>query len=161
MGGRGVPYRFGSRTDNDGATAASTVTGLTRLLHERFPAARDAGIAHAWAGVLGVPRDWCATVGLDEHTGLGWAGGYVGDGVTTSNLAGRTLRDLVLGHRTELTQLPWVGREVRRWEPEPARWLGVRSIYRAYRWADAHESRSAVATTSRVARLADTVAGRH
>ena len=32
-----------------------------------------------------------ASVGLDRETGIGWAGGYVGDGVSTTNLAGRTL----------------------------------------------------------------------
>ena len=32
---------------------------------------------------------------MDRETGLGWAGGYVGTGVSTTNLAGRTLRDLV------------------------------------------------------------------
>ena len=51
----------------------------------------------------GVARSACprlvASVGLDRHTGIGWAGGYVGDGVTTTNLAGRTLADLVLGRR--------------------------------------------------------------
>ena len=49
--------------------------------------------------------------------------GYVGDGVATSNLAGRTLRDLILGDDTELVRLAWVGHRSPRWEPEPARWL--------------------------------------
>jgi glycine/D-amino acid oxidase-like deaminating enzyme len=159
MGGRGVPYRFASRTDNAGETAPQTVEDLTYLLRTLFPAARDIPIAQAWSGVLGVPRDWCATVGLDRSSGLGWAGGYVGDGVTTSNLAGRTLRDLVLGRDTELTHLPWVGRRVREWEPEPARWLGVHALYRAYRLADAHEAQSG-GTTSRIARVADVISGR-
>ena len=163
LGGRGVPYRFASRTDNCGETAASTVAALTASLHELFPATREVAIAHAWSGVLGVPRDWCATVGLDRRSGLGWAGGYVGDGVTTSNLAGRTLTDLVLGRDSELTRLPWVGRTPRRWEPEPARWLGVHGLYRAYRFADVRESRATgrrAAETSRVARLADVISGR-
>ena len=69
----------------------------------------DVEVTHAWGGPLGIPRDWCASVGLDPATGLGWAGGYVGDGVSTTNLAGRTLADLVLGQDTELTRLPWVG----------------------------------------------------
>ena len=33
-------------------------------------------------------------------------------------------RDLVLGHDTELTRLPWVDHHSRSWEPEPLRWLG-------------------------------------
>ena len=60
------------------------------------------------------PRDWCASVGLDRGTGLAWAGGYVGDGVSTTNLAGRTLADLVLRRDTELVRLPWVGHRSRR-----------------------------------------------
>ena len=47
---------------------------------------------HAWAGVLVVPRDWCATVGLDPATGLGWAGGYVGHGVTWANRTAHAAR---------------------------------------------------------------------
>ncbi len=166
LGGRGVPYRYASRTDVDGATAASTVADLTELLHSLFPVTRGVAIDHAWSGVLGVPRDWCATVGLDRHTGLGWAGGYVGDGVTTSNLAGRTLTDLILDRDSELTSMPWVGRRPRRWEPEPARWLGVHGLYRAYRLADQREAQAAVrggpaaAKTSRIGRVADVIAGR-
>ena len=113
LGGRGVPYRFGSRTDDRGATQETTIASLTALLREMFPAAAGVPIAHAWCGVLGVPRDWCATVTLDRDTGLGTAGGYVGSGLTTTNLAGRTLSDLVLGQDTELTHLPWVNRRVR------------------------------------------------
>ncbi|HEX5535518.1 MAG TPA: FAD-binding oxidoreductase [Actinomycetales bacterium] len=159
LGGRGVPYRYGSRTDTDGRTQPATVASLKRILREFFPAAAGAKVDHAWAGVLGVPRDWCSTVGVDRGTGLGWAGGYVGHGVATSNLAGRTMRDLVLGLDTPLVQLPWVGRTVRHWEPEPLRWLGVRGLYTAYRAADRLEARGR-ATTAPLARVADVVAGR-
>ncbi|MFE3500118.1 NAD(P)/FAD-dependent oxidoreductase [Kitasatospora sp. NPDC059160] len=159
LGGRGVPYRFGSRTDSDGSTQVETVRQLRRILNDFFPAAAHARIDHAWAGVLGVPRDWCATVELDRASGLGWAGGYVGSGVTTTNLAGRTLRDLVLGRDTELTALPWVGHTVRRWEPEPLRWLGVQAMYAAYHAADRQEA-AGRATTSPIARVADLVSGR-
>jgi glycine/D-amino acid oxidase-like deaminating enzyme len=128
---------------------------ITRL----FPEAADARLDHAWCGVLGVPRDWCSTVHLDHGSGLGWAGGYVGHGVTTTNLAGRTLADLVLRQDTELTRLPWVGRQVRRWEPEPLRWLGVQLIYTLFRAADRAENDRSL-TTSRYARLAELISGR-
>lgn len=159
FGGRGVPYRFGSRVDTDGATQERTIAGLTDLLRRFFPAAADVPIEHAWAGVLGVPRDWSATVGLDPVTGLGSAGGYVGTGVTATNLAGRTLADLVLGHDTERTRLPWVGHHARRWEVEPLRWIAVQALYAAYRTADRAEARGRE-TTSPIARIADRVAGR-
>ncbi|MBE3009746.1 FAD-dependent oxidoreductase [Microbispora sp. NEAU-D428] len=160
IGGRGWPYRFGSRTDNDGRTRAATVRQLRDALVRLFPSTADAEIAHAWSGVLGVPRDWCSTVGLDRRTGLGWAGGYVGHGVATANLAGRTLRDLVLGADTTLTRLPWVGRKVRKWEPEPLRWLGVQGMYMAYREADRQEVVAGRVTSSPLARIADKVARR-
>ena len=56
---------------------------------------------------------------------MAWAGGYVGDGVGTSNLAGRTLADLITGRTTPLTELPWVGHRSPKWEPEPLRWLAT------------------------------------
>ncbi|WP_420705516.1 NAD(P)/FAD-dependent oxidoreductase [Streptomyces sp. NRRL F-5126] len=164
LGGRGVPYRFGSRTDNDGRTQASTIADLREILVRFFPAAAGVRIAHAWSGVLGVPRDWCATVTLDRSTGLGWAGGYVGSGVATANLAGRTLRDLVRqdagqAGQTELTSLPWVNHKVRKWEPEPLRWLGVQGMYAAYREADRREARGHSAATHPIARAANRVTG--
>ncbi|MFJ8633848.1 NAD(P)/FAD-dependent oxidoreductase [Streptomyces sp. NPDC093568] len=166
LGGRGVPYRFGSRTDNDGRTQPETIEALREILVGFFPSLAGVGIAHAWSGVLGVPRDWCATVTLDRTSGLGWAGGYVGSGVATANLAARTLRDLVQidsgqGVRTELTDLPWVGHKVRKWEPEPLRWLGVHGLYATYRAADRRERVSSSVEASRLARIADRVTGRH
>ncbi|UIX33025.1 NAD(P)/FAD-dependent oxidoreductase [Streptomyces sp. GQFP] len=166
LGGRGVPYRFGSRTDNDGRTQVATVEALRGILVRLFPVLRDVRVAHAWSGVLGVPRDWCASVTLDRSTGLGWAGGYVGSGVATANLAARTLRDLVRldsgqAGRTGLTGLPWVGHRVRKWEPEPLRWVGVRGMYATYRAADRRESAGGGERSSRLARVADRVAGRH
>jgi hypothetical protein len=76
---------------------------------------------------------------MDAATGLAWAGGYVGDGVGATNLAGRTLGDLLLGRDTDLTRLPWVGHHSRPWEPEPLRWLGINAGLRAMTLADAEE----------------------
>ena len=158
IGGRGVPYRFGSDTEREGPLDAGTVTALRRRLGELFPVLRDVGVDGAWHGVLGVPRDWAPAVGLDGATGLAWAGGYVGEGVAAANLAGRTLRDLVLGRDTELTRLPWVGGFARPWEPEPLRFAGVRGVYSLYRAADGIERRTG--RTSVVGRVADAIAGR-
>jgi len=141
FGGRGAPYHFGSQVkpgfDRDAAVFAELEATLRTLL----PQIGNAAVTHRWGGPLAVPRDWWASVGHDRATGLGWAGGYVGDGVATTNLAGRTLADLVLGRRTELTTLPWVGHRSRRWEPEPLRWLGINLGRSLAAGADGHEGR--------------------
>jgi glycine/D-amino acid oxidase-like deaminating enzyme len=163
LGGRGVPYRFGSATDHLGATDPGTASALGEVLRRMFPAAASARLEHAWCGVLGVPRDWCASVGYDATSGLGWAGGYTGHGVAAANLAGRTLADLVLGVPSELTSLPWVGHRSRPWEPEPARWAGVHGLYALYRLADrleaAADSPPLVAAGEALARVGDLVSG--
>lgn len=159
IGGRGVPYKFGSKTDLDGQTPEATVKGLREILKRMFPLTKDSSIDHVWSGVLGVPRDWSATVGLDTRTGIAWGGGYVGTGVTSTNLAGRTITDLILGEQTELTTLPWVNHTVRKWEPEPLRWIATKVLYQAYGFADRSELKGR-ATTSPVAHLADVVTGK-
>ncbi|KMV14971.1 FAD-dependent oxidoreductase [Mycolicibacterium conceptionense] len=156
IGGRSVPYRFASRTDVDGQVPNRTIGLLTDVLHSILPQVRHVPIAHGWCGVLAVPRDWQASVGLDRASGLGWAGGYVGHGVTATNLAGRTLADLVLRRDTPNTELPWVGHQSRNWEPEPLRWLGVRGLYVAYKLADRHEA-GGRPRTSPIAGLADVI----
>jgi glycine/D-amino acid oxidase-like deaminating enzyme len=158
IGGRGVPYRFGSRTDREGPVPPRTVAELRERLAAILPVTAGVPVARAWAGVLGVARDWCPSVGYEPQHGIAHAWGYAGEGVAASNLAARTLRDLVLGRASELTSLPWVGPGARGWEPEPLRFLGARGIHRLYGLADARERRTG--RGSRLAVLADAVAGR-
>jgi glycine/D-amino acid oxidase-like deaminating enzyme len=159
LGGRAVPYRYASGIDRDGAVGQDTIDYLTGVLNTALPQTRGVPIAHGWCGVLAVPRDWSATVSLDPVTGLGAAGGYVGHGVTATNLAGRTLADLILKRDTELIALPWVNHHSKAWEPEPLRWLGVRGLYTAYKLADRHEARGRQ-STSPIAALANRITRR-
>jgi hypothetical protein len=82
----------------------------------------------------------------------------VGEGVAAANLAGRTLRDLLLEQPGALTALPWVGRRPRRWEPEPLRWSAIRGVYSLYRAADRIERRTG--RPSRLGRIVDALSGR-
>jgi glycine/D-amino acid oxidase-like deaminating enzyme len=142
FGGRGAPYHFGSAIDPSFDREPAVFEELRQVLGELFPPLRKAAITHQWGGPLGVPRDWHASVGFDRASGLAWAGGYVGDGVSTTNLSGRTLADLITGADTELTRLPWVNHHSPDWEPEPLRWLGVNSGLRVMTSADAEEART-------------------
>lgn len=140
FGGRGAPYHFGSRISPDFDSDARVHDELHRTLIELFPVLKEVSITHRWGGPLAVPRDWHASVHFDSVTGRAAGGGYVGDGVATANLAGRTLADLVLGRDTELTRLAWVGHRSPRWEPEPLRWLAIRSALRLTASIDRIES---------------------
>jgi glycine/D-amino acid oxidase-like deaminating enzyme len=158
FGGRGAPYHFGSRIDASYDRVPAVFAALQRTLGELFPVLNDVEITHRWGGPLGVARDWHASVGLDRITGLAWAGGYVGDGVSTTNLAGRTLAGLILRNDSPLADLPWVGHRSPRWEPEPLRWLGANAGLRAMTWADAAEARNG--RSSRLAGAVNRLLGR-
>jgi glycine/D-amino acid oxidase-like deaminating enzyme len=142
FGGRGAPYHLGSAVRPDFDRVPAVFEALRETLAELFPAVADAKITHSWGGPLGITRDWCASVSLNRRTGLGWAGGYVGDGLSTTNLAGRTMADLILGTGSDLTRLPWVNHRSRPWEGEPLRWLGINGGLRAMSWADRSEERT-------------------
>lgn len=141
FGGRGAPYHFGSRTRPNFDTDQRVARHLVEALHDIFPQTTNARITHHWGGPLAAPRDWNCSVRFDPRTGLGSAGGYVGDGVATANLAGRTLADLVLGKTTDIVRLPWVQHESPKWEPEPVRWIAVNAMARLAALGDAHEAR--------------------
>ncbi|RII09339.1 Gamma-glutamylputrescine oxidoreductase [Streptomyces sp. YIM 130001] len=160
IGGRGLPYRFGSRIDDNGRLDSLTIHHLHSVLTDLWPGV-DLPIAHAWCGVLAVPRDWTPSVTYNSTTRMGQAGGYAGQGVTAAYLAGHSLADLVAGRDTHYTRLPWTQRRARTWEPEPLRWLGSYATYALYRSADAVEHRTEGDRTSPLAHFADTLSGRH
>jgi glycine/D-amino acid oxidase-like deaminating enzyme len=157
FGGRGAPYHYGSAVRPQFDQEPAVFAALQHALVDLFPAVEGAEITHRWGGPLGISRDWHASVAYDPTSGIGAAGGYVGDGVSTTNLAGRTLADLVTGTESHLTRLPWVGHRSRRWEPEPLRWLGVNAGLRLAQMADAEEARTG--RPARLGRVLDALTG--
>ncbi len=158
IGGRGTPYAFGSGLPGDGEVDARTLAALETRLHTFFPGL-ELPLAHAWRGVIGVTRDWCAGVLHDPATRTGVVRGFAGHGVTATNLAARTLLDRLHGERTALTSLPWNDHDSGRWEPEPLRWLGIHGAYRLFAAADRWEEARGSRRTSLVARVGSRLAG--
>ena len=109
----------------------------------------DAAITHHWGGAVAAARDWWCSAQYDPATGLASAGAYVGDGVGTTNLSGRTLADLITGTASPLTTLPWVGHRSRKWEPEPFRWAGINTMVALPVGADRKEERTGRPATLR------------
>jgi glycine/D-amino acid oxidase-like deaminating enzyme len=142
FGGRGAPYRFGSPIRDAYDRHGPTHEMLRGMVRRWFPSLGDIRFTHAWGGPLGMPRDWHPTIAYDPRTGIATARGYVGHGVATANLAGRTLAELITEQETERTTLPLVNRRSRSWEPEPLRWLGVRYAQWALGRIDARAERT-------------------
>lgn len=140
FGGRGAKYHWGSSIKPAFDKNAAISKHLISALHELIPSLpKSLEITHSWGGPLGVARDWHASVGFDNDSGLAWCGGYVGDGLSTTNLGGRTLSQLITGAQTPLTSLPWVDHRLKSWEPEPLRFLGTNAGLVAMDIADAEE----------------------
>jgi glycine/D-amino acid oxidase-like deaminating enzyme len=145
FGGRGAPYHFRSRTTPAHSDVPQVHAALERTLHDLFPVLDGARITHRWGGAVAAARDWWCSASFDRNTGLASGGGYVGDGVGTSNLIG--------GHRSDLVSLPFVQHHSRRWEPEPLRWLGINSMVHLTASVDRHEERTGHPATRRSALL--------
>lgn len=138
------PYRsvvpFGSKITDDLDRQEAIFEHARRSTIDWFPAARGTRFTHAWGGVFGIPRDRFPTMAYDRRTGIATGRGYTGSGVSTANLSGRILADLITERDTPLTRLPMTTHRSPNWEPEPLRWLGTtlvrKSLQRTERIAE-------------------------
>ena len=136
FGSRGAPYRFGSLISDDQELHAATHAHIEELVHEWFPMLQGIRFTHHWGGSVGMPRDWMPMVEFDPATKIATARGYTGQGVSTTNLTGKILAELISGQRTNLSELPIAQRRSPLWEIEPLRWLAVRYMQDAFRRID-------------------------
>ncbi|MFP6662262.1 MAG: FAD-binding oxidoreductase [Myxococcota bacterium] len=127
FGGRGR-YYYGSKARTHFDPDDAGFNHVEATLFALLPALRDVAITHRWGGPLGVPRDFRPRVIFDRERGLAQLGGYVGEGVAASNLAGRTLADAILGEESERSASALLSPGFPRWEPEPLRWLAANAV---------------------------------
>jgi glycine/D-amino acid oxidase-like deaminating enzyme len=141
FGARGA-YLFGGKLRHDFGLTKAEVRTRRDLMVDLFPVLRDVNITHTWGGNLGMARRFHPHMLIDRRNGIALAGGYGGEGVGASNLAGRTLADLILERSTIETRQNWVLHDrpfptaLRTWEREPWRWLGYAAISRSFACED-------------------------
>lgn len=137
FGARGT-YALGARPKADQAIDDDAIRMRRDLLVDLFPALEGVKIDYGWGGSLGLSRNFRPHAILDRASGLATAGGYAGEGVAASHLFGRTLADLILERDSELARMPWAFTHashrqlIKRWEPEPLRWLAAQVIAYSY-----------------------------
>lgn len=145
FGGRGAPYHFGSSIEPRFDESPRVFDLLVDTLREFFPDL-EGGAEYTWGGPLGMSRDLMPSMWVDYESGLASAGGYTGDGVVLSYLAGTVLAHLLTTPSTPTadTTLPFVQRRSRRWEPEPLRFAGINAGLALATWADRVEAQRGI-----------------
>jgi glycine/D-amino acid oxidase-like deaminating enzyme len=108
---------------------AREIAEIVADMHALLPATRELAVEWRWGGPMertqhGIP--WVGTLGTYRNVHYGM--GYAGNGVTSSNLIGRTLASLSLGLDDEYAQLPLVSAPPTYLPPEPFRSAGARVV---------------------------------
>ncbi len=141
FGARGG-YCYGGKVKGNFSLSDSVFRSREETLRDLFPSLESVAITHGWGGTFGVARGFTPFALYDPKTGIASAGGYSGDGVGPSNLFGRTVADLILQKTSQLTEMPWVftpathARALKRWEPEPSRWLTFKLLSTVFSWEE-------------------------
>lgn len=147
--GNSSPYHYASHMDDSYDTYGPSI----RLQKDRalrwFPMLREDQFTHEWGGPIGVTRDWTPNIAFDKNSKIGQAWGYAGQGVSTANLAGRILSNLIHEKETIETTLPMVNHSSPKWEPEPFRWLGAKYVKHTMNRLDEKSERKGIAPTGR------------
>lgn len=94
---------------------------LERFIGETFPALRGVRVAYRWGGAFSVTADMTPQIGTLDGGGAVYAVGCTGHGVALTQMNGQIIRDLVLGRKTDLTDLWFVNRRTWPMPPEPIR----------------------------------------
>jgi glycine/D-amino acid oxidase-like deaminating enzyme len=149
FGGLGAPYFFGSKIRDLWDPNHQVFARLRKLAVDWFPVLKDVQFTHAWGGPFGMPRDRMPSMVYDRSEGIAWARGYTGQGVTTANLAGRVLTDLITETDSDLLRLPPVNHRSPDWEPEPLRWTGIKFIQSGYDELERQAERTGIPPSGR------------
>ncbi len=134
MGGRDVATTFGRDMDRD--RDEEIFMGLERDVRVIFPALKELSFTHRWGGPVSVPVDLAPALGYLGNKDTVYSLGCVGHGVSMTHLNGKTCADLLLGRRTDLTDVFFVNRTTIPFPPEPFRFLATRAITEFMRWED-------------------------
>jgi glycine/D-amino acid oxidase-like deaminating enzyme len=127
VGAAGYGGRIGASFERDGHAVRRAIAGLRRLL----PGLADTAVTEAWGGPIDVSPDRLPIIGSTHGGRVHHAYGYYGNGVGPAHLAGRILAARIGGSGDPIGRLAIVDRAVRRFPPEPIRYVGARVVREA------------------------------
>ena len=139
LGGRGARYPFMSKRSSLIENSAKTHKALQQMIKRWFPQLNEVRFTHAWGGAIAITRDWEPYVRWDNEHGYGELGGYAGDGMTLTYLAGKAMAAEVLDISSDIRNLRFVNRSSRNWEFEPIRYLAINALIKLTDLSDFEE----------------------
>jgi glycine/D-amino acid oxidase-like deaminating enzyme len=125
MGGEDAPYYYGSAIGPEHDRNPRVFQRLQQDLRTIYPQLKDVRFTHQWGGPVAVTSRFVPTFGTLEGGRVHFGFGYSGHGVAPTHLGGQILRDLVLGQRSDLTELCFVPAKAIPFPSEPLRFLAV------------------------------------
>jgi glycine/D-amino acid oxidase-like deaminating enzyme len=125
FGGEDAPYFYNSSIGSHHDRSPDVFARLKDDLRRTFPPLADVRFTHEWGGPVGLTVRFVPTFGTLEGGRIHYGFGYCGHGVGPTHLGGQILADLVLGRRTERTDLCFVRTTALPFPPEPLRYLGI------------------------------------
>jgi glycine/D-amino acid oxidase-like deaminating enzyme len=126
MGGSDVSLAYGGDMQHD--LNDQTFANLEKDIVWLFPQLKGIQFTHRWGGPVSVPIDMAPAIGYFGDERAIYSLGCVGHGVSMTHLNGRTLADLALEHKTDLTAVWFINRHMIPWPPEPLRMVASQMI---------------------------------
>ncbi|MHB9798992.1 NAD(P)/FAD-dependent oxidoreductase [Pseudomonas sp. MT3] len=132
---------YASRVDGSYDDNPQLNEDTERDFRRSYPQLADVPITHAWSGPIDRTYDSLPVFGhLDGAPHIVYGVGWSGNGVGPSRLGGRILASLALGLDDEWSRCGLVGRQPKRFPPEPLRYVGGLSVRNAVQRKEAAEA---------------------
>jgi putative aminophosphonate oxidoreductase len=132
---------FASRVDGGYDDNPNLSEDTERDFRRTYPQLNDVPITHSWCGPIDRTYDSLPVFGhLDGSPHIFYGIGWSGNGVGPSRLGGRILASLALGLDDEWSRCGLVGREPKRFPPEPFRYFGGLMVRGAVQRKEAAEA---------------------
>ena len=142
MGGGNVA--FPSKSTIGKMDTAKTWAELEAHIKWLFPTLKSISMDYKWGGPVSVNLDMTPEIGFIGDERIIYANGCIGHGVSLTQLNGRTIADLILENKTELTDFWVINRKAIPWPPSIIGGATIRTITGGLKLWDKIEERKLV-----------------
>ena len=102
--------------------------GLEAHIKWLFPTLKNISMDYKWGGPVSVNLDMTPEIGFIGDERIIYANGCIGHGVSLTQLNGRTIADLILENKTDLTDFWIINRKAIPWPPSIIGGAAIRTI---------------------------------